>query len=275
MMLTKVGLVQVTRFSTNLVVREGLVYRSARPDNASPQDMAYLADNLGIRTVIDLRTNTELARQAAKRIAHRIADPSLPETAHIPGIQYHEIKVTGRSFERHIVSLLTWWQTLKFLFLYAFKYRNKAIRVVAENVLVPRGLLGIGRDKLDHSGAEIAEALTLYTSTQTTPVLVHCTQGKDRTGLICCLILMILDVPMDAIEYDYLLTDSGLAREREQLIKEVTSVGLTEAWAYTDRGMMAGLKKHLDDEYGGLDAYLDSIGFHQARRALVRETLLV
>ncbi|PMB67944.1 hypothetical protein BM221_006119 [Beauveria bassiana] len=86
---------------------------------------------------------------------------------------------------------------------------------------------------------------------------------------------MILDVPMDAIEYDYLLTDSGLAREREQLIKEVTSVGLTEAWAYTDRGMMAGLKKHLDDEYGGLDAYLDSIGFHQGRRALVRETLLV
>ncbi len=25
-------------------------------DNASPEDMVYLADNLGIRTVIDLRT---------------------------------------------------------------------------------------------------------------------------------------------------------------------------------------------------------------------------
>ncbi len=71
----------------------------------------------------------------------------------------------------------------RFIFLYAFKYRNEAIHIVAENVLVPRGLLGIGRDKLDHSGAEIAEALTLYTSTQTTPVLVHCTQGKDRTGM--------------------------------------------------------------------------------------------
>lgn len=70
----------------------------------------------------------------------------------------------------------------KFLILYIFKYRNEAIHVVAENVLVPRGLLGIGRDKLDHSGAEIAEALRLYTSKATTPVLVHCTQGKDRTG---------------------------------------------------------------------------------------------
>lgn len=138
----------------------------------------------------------------------------MPETAHIPGIQYHEIKVTGRSFERHIASLLTWWQFMyarnlsftprnagafrdtsgaqhntlandgsrKFIFLYAFRYHNEAIHIVAENVLVPRGLLGIGRDKLDHSGAEITEALTLYTSPQTTPVLVHCTQGKDRTG---------------------------------------------------------------------------------------------
>ncbi|KAJ6787571.1 hypothetical protein PWT90_00654 [Aphanocladium album] len=210
-------------------------------DNASPEDMMHLADNLGIRTVIDLRTNTELARQAAKRLKQRLMNPSMPESAHIPGIQYHEIKVTGRSFERHIASLLTWWQ---------FLYHDEAIHIVAENVLVPRGLLGIGRDKLDHSGAEIAEALRLYTSTTTTPVLVHCTQGKDRT-------------------------DEGLAREREQLIKEVTSVGLTEAWAYTDRGMMVGLQKHLDDKYGGLDAYLDSIGFDKSQRMLVRDTLLV
>ncbi|TQV99094.1 tyrosine/serine protein phosphatase [Cordyceps javanica] len=209
----------------------------------------------------------------------------MPETAHIPGIQYHEIKLTGRSIERHIASLLTWWQFLRitlsneessqFIFLYALKYRNEAIRIVAENVLVPRGLLGIGRDKLDHSGAEIAQALTLYTSTQTTPVLVHCTQGKDRTGLICCLILMILDVPMPAIEHDYFLTDDGLASEREELIQEVKSVGLTEAWAYTDSEMILGLKSHIGDKYGGLDAYLDSIGFDKSRRALVRDTLLV
>lgn len=80
---------------------------------------------------------------------------------------------------------------------------------------------------------------------------------------------------MAAIEYDYLLTDDGLAPEREQLIKEVKSVGLTEAWAYTDRGMMVGLKKHLDDRYGGLDAYLDSIGFDVSQRVLIRDTLLV
>lgn len=152
------------------VVREGLIYRSARPgahpfihldvhatpsvqdwltiasDNASPEDMVYLAESLGIRTVIDLRTeyvlscvqtfqmpsqnlhadknrrtrhSTELARQAAKRLKQRLTNPSLPESPHIPGVQYHEIKVTGRSFERHIASLLTWWQFL-YVFIYLF-----------------------------------------------------------------------------------------------------------------------------------------------------------
>ncbi|OAA66255.1 Protein-tyrosine/Dual-specificity phosphatase [Cordyceps fumosorosea ARSEF 2679] len=244
-------------------------------DNASPEDMVYLADSLGIRTVIDLRTNTELARQAAKRTAIRLVDPSIPATARIPGIQYHEIKVTGRRFERHVASLLTWWQFFQFLFLYACGYRDQAVRVVAEHVLVPRGLLGIGRDKLDHSGEEIAAALRLYSQRRTTPVLVHCTQGKDRTGLICCLVLMVLGVPMAAIEHDYGLTDVGLARDREQLLKEVRAVGLTEAWAYTDRGMMTGIKRHLDERYGGLEAYLDGIGFDESERELMRETLLV
>lgn len=85
---------------------------------------------------------------------------------------------------------------------------------------------------------------------------------------------MILDVPMLAIEHDYFLTDGGLQSERAQLIREVKAVGLTEAWAYTDKGMMAGLKSHLDDRYGGLNAYLDSIGFDESQRILVRDTLL-
>ncbi len=58
----------------------------------------------------------------------------------------------------------------------------EALRVVSRNILVPRGLLGLARDMLDLSGEEITEALSLYTSEQTAPVLVHCTQGKDRTG---------------------------------------------------------------------------------------------
>lgn len=70
----------------------------------------------------------------------------------------------------------------KFILLTIFRYRIEALQVVSQSVLVPRGLLGLVRTMLDLSGDEISEALSLYTSQRTTPVLVHCTQGKDRTG---------------------------------------------------------------------------------------------
>ncbi|KAK3181067.1 hypothetical protein K4F52_007608 [Lecanicillium sp. MT-2017a] len=252
----------VNQFLGTRRIREGLIFRSARPDDATSRDRAYLSVDLGIKTVIDLRTSTELVKQRDKRREQCSRDPSLPQSAHIEGIDYHEIKLTGRKFES------------QFIFLTIFRYRLEALQVVSQNILVPRGLLGLARDMLDLSGDEITEALSLCTSEQTTPVLVHCTQGKDRTGLICALVLMILDVPIDAIEHDYFLSNAGLETEREKLIKEVKQIGLTEEWVGTSKDMVVGMQRHLDDKYGGLEAYLDGIGFNKGCRVQLRDTLL-
>lgn len=56
------------------------------------------------------------------------------------------------------------------------------IRIIATEVMLPRGLLGLGIDTVDISGLEIKEALSLYATRESLPILVHCTQGKDRTG---------------------------------------------------------------------------------------------
>lgn len=50
--------------------------------------------------------------------------------------------------------------------------------------MLPRGLLGLGTDTIDHSGAEIRQTLAFFASAQSLPVLIHCTQGKDRTGTL-------------------------------------------------------------------------------------------
>lgn len=42
-------------------------------------------------------------------------------------------------------------------------------------------------------------------------LIVHCTAGKDRTGLIVALILAALDVPLEVIAADYALSESCLA----------------------------------------------------------------
>lgn len=94
------------------------------------------------------------------------------------------------------------------------------------------------------------------------------------TGLICILILMILDIPLGAIEHDYFLTDPALEAQRHERLAEIRQIGLTDDWAVTAPELVIGVQKHLDVEYGGLEAYLDGIGFGEIQRAQLGELLL-
>ncbi|KAG5946147.1 hypothetical protein E4U53_006624 [Claviceps sorghi] len=251
-------------------------------DDASPADKTLMKDDLGIRTIIDLRTNTELTKQVQKLSPHPSHTSSIlsswftprPTLARIDGIVYHEIKITGRAFEMHLLRQLSWWGFLKVTFLLILGYRVLAIKIMATEVMLPRGLLGLGIDTVDLSGPEIKTALSLYAAKGSLPILVHCTQGKDRTGLITILVLMILGTPLDAIEHDYSLTNVALEAERAQMLSQVREIGLTDDWVTTSPAMVRGLQKHLNLRYGGLEAYLDSIGFDADMRTSLCELLL-
>ena len=45
------------------------------------------------------------------------------------------------------------------------------------------------------SKASMAKALRVFAKRENYPVMVHCIHGKDRTGLIIMLLLLICDVP--------------------------------------------------------------------------------
>ncbi|KAG6033083.1 hypothetical protein E4U41_007030 [Claviceps citrina] len=229
-----------------------------------------------------LGRNTELIKQA-QRFAQRPEPPFRLLTSyftpratlpHIDGVAYQEIKVTGRPFERHLLGQLAWWSFVKVIILFVLGYRVAAVKIIATEVMLPRGLLGLGIDTVDLSGAEIHRLLSLYAVKGSLPILVHCTQGKDRTGLIVILILMILGTPLDAIEHDYALTDKALEPGKGQLLTEVREIGLTDEWVVTSPVMIDGLRKHLDLRYGGLEPYLDGIGFHADLRDSLRELLV-
>lgn len=180
--------------------------------------------------------------------------------------------------------------------LFTLGYRNEGISILSREVMLPRGLVGLGLDTLDQSGEEIAkvrlyhplaawcgyrhltsfhaQALRVFIDPATSPTLVHCTQGKDRTGLIVSLVLFILDVPLEAIEHDYMLTSGALESEREERLAEMREIGLTDDWFETAPDMIARTARHLDDVHGGLNEYLDKIGFGQANRLKLRELLL-
>ncbi|KAG6018336.1 hypothetical protein E4U43_003786 [Claviceps pusilla] len=267
----------VNRFLGRKFVREGVLFRSARPDDASSADKALIKDDLGIRTIIDLRTNTELIKQAQKLARYHEHASSIPSAwfsprptlPHIDGITYREIKITGRAFEMHLLRQLSWWSFLKVILFFILGYRISAIRIMATEVMLPRGLLGLGIDTVDRSGLEIKRALSLYANGDSLPILVHCTQG-----LIIILVLMILGTPLHAIEHDYSLTNAALEAQKAHILNEVREIGLTDEWVATSPVMIRGLQKHLNLKYGGLEAYLDGIGFDAEMRTRLRELLM-
>ncbi|KAF4981096.1 hypothetical protein FZEAL_3032 [Fusarium zealandicum] len=261
-------------------LREGVFFRSARLDDATLLDRKLIREGLGVETVIDLRTKTEHLNQAKKREEQSNtpalvkSNEALAEPLHIPGLDYREIRITGRPFELFLLSQLSWWDFFHFFFLFFCGYRMEAISIMGQKVMLPRGLVGLGTDTLDQSTKEICETLSLYADTSSLPSVVHCTQGKDRTGLVCILVLMILNVPVSAIEHDYALSNGALIPEREERLVEIRQMGLADDWLDTAKDMVPKIGQHLNDKYGGLDAYLNGIGFGADKRARVRDALL-
>ncbi|KAH6689535.1 protein-tyrosine phosphatase-like protein [Plectosphaerella plurivora] len=270
----------VNEFLGKRLVKEGLLYRSARPGDATPEDQEKLKSTLGIRTIIDLRTKTEQLKQSQDHDAANAAPAALQTNAdavrplEIPGVKYRLVNLTGRGLQQHLVSKLGWLSYFRVVFYMILGWRVTAVEVVAREVMRPRGLIGFTMDMIDYSGPEIATALRTYIEPGGVPSIVHCTQGKDRTGLIVALILLTLKVPVAAIKHDYIASEEGLAQFANTRLKEIARIGLTEAWGKTDPKLISALDEHLNKAHGGIDGYLDSIGFTAEERVALRELLL-
>lgn len=104
----------INAYTKRQLLREGLLFRAARPDEATKADRDRLRDVYKIRTVVDLRSKSEHARAAEKREADGKvpallqSNEALAEPVQIPGIEYREIRVTGKGFERHMLKQLSW-----------------------------------------------------------------------------------------------------------------------------------------------------------------------
>ncbi|KAB8304602.1 hypothetical protein EYC80_003979 [Monilinia laxa] len=268
----------INDFLGRKLVKERRIYRSARPDDATISDRQRIKDHYGIKTVLDLRTLTEHDKQAKKRtkdIRDRglvNSNGALEATVKIPGIEYLEINVNGKGFERSLVWQLSPYSLVKLIGLMGLGYRLEAISILGREVMQPRGLLGLGFDTIHHCGPELAAVLRTYCLPSNYPILAHCTQGKDRTGLTIALVLFILEIPIEAISHDYLMSEEKLLPERESRLKEIHEIGLSDDFAGCPANFIEKTYEYLEKSYGGVENYLTHIGFTEEERiALVRE----
>src|SRR5439155_3388377 len=71
-----------------------------------------------------------------------------------------------------------------------------------------RGLPDFYRELLDSCGERFAGAVRLLSRPAALPAVVFCSAGKDRTGLLCALILSALGVDDEDVAADYAFTES-------------------------------------------------------------------
>jgi len=71
--------------------------------------------------------------------------------------------------------------------------------------------IGLYRGIMDGAAEHLADLMKLVAGASDGPVLVHCTAGKDRTGVVTALLLLAAGVSDTAVVTDYLATRISLA----------------------------------------------------------------
>ncbi len=75
------------------------------------------------------------------------------------------------------------------------------------------GLLDIYLLMVRNHASQLTQAVRLIADSGTTPVLVHCTAGKDRTGLVIALALLAAGVDREQVILDYTASEENLRGE--------------------------------------------------------------
>ena len=116
-------------------------------------------------------------------------------------------------------------------------------------------------------------------------VLVHCTQGKDRTGVVAMLVAWVCEVEIELVGREYALSDGEynytgwkMGKEKKGVEREigveVREVGLGEEFMGANVEVVERVWEEVVRE-GGLEKYLDKVGFREEGRRRLRAKMMV
>jgi protein-tyrosine phosphatase len=143
---------------------------------------------------------------------------------------------------------------------------------------LPLELDAIYRHVVDQGGSAIADAIRLLCAEQAFPALVHCSAGKDRTGIVIAMVLAVLGVPDDIIGADYALSASYLDDQQTPAIGQLradTGLGeqLTSQLMASPPRLILNVLARARASHGSVDGYLLAHGLGPADLAALRAAL--
>lgn len=134
---------------------------------------------------------------------------------------------------------------------------------------------------LTSSGHRIAAALRAISDAGPGGVLVHCTAGKDRTGVVIALALLVGGVDPEAVVDDYAATEQRLRGPwAEAMAARAASAGfdvtprLRSLLVASPAAVMRDTIESLISSQGSIQAYLDASGLTITEQQRLRERLI-
>ncbi|GAA1857940.1 tyrosine-protein phosphatase [Asanoa iriomotensis] len=147
---------------------------------------------------------------------------------------------------------------------------------VAPEVEPVRFLADRNAEVLADGPVEIGQALAVIAAAHSTPVVIHCAAGKDRTGLLAALVLALVGVSEEDIVADYVLTDAAAPKFVDDWQANPANPPITwPAYGRAPADAMRLTLKELAATYGSVHAYVrDRAGADDALLAGLRARLL-
>lgn len=226
--------------------------RLVRSDNLqdlSPTDVTRLVDEIGVTTVIDLRSAGEVASEGPGPLK------ALASVEHLHLSLIPEVGVmTDVAKDALAIN------------------RERALRRDPDDVA---GAFYIGY--LEDRPDSVVGALRAVAGAPGA-ALVHCAAGKDRTGVVIAMALSAVGVPRDEVIADYVATGERIERILDRLRSSPTyaaDVDNVPAHEHDPRPeIMARFLTRLDEAHGGPVGWLNEHGFTTADLRLLKEKLL-
>lgn len=233
--------------------RPGALIRSASLGHLTDADVQHLVGDLGVRRVVDLRTDVEVGRdgpgalhaQPDVVIHHLSLYPDTTDRAELP------------SGPRVGTPAPLPWQRERF---------------ATEHGPVVAAYLRYLEQRPDSIVAALRAIAAPVGAT-----LVHCAAGKDRTGVVVALALTVVGVDREVIAADYAQTQSQIAAIVGHLARSDLygfEVGKPDRIPPASAPVMVAVLDAIDTELGGVLAWLAGHGWTDADTERLRRKLL-
>ncbi|MCK9324292.1 MAG: tyrosine-protein phosphatase [Bacteroidales bacterium] len=210
--------------------KPGLLYRSAVLQRLNQEDRNTI-DNLGIRTVVDLRSIQEQERKPGKLPGQNRV--SLP------------CNIDQRTRERLKPLLFR-------------RNSNESIIAVMDNVYA---------EMVDLMMKPMAALIHLILNPNNLPMIIHCRAGKDRTGFAAAMIQRLMGAELKPVFDDYLRSNLFMKtqiRQGQWKLRLITAglmpKGNLQAAFEVRREFLQTAFDYIDEKYKGVEGYFLAAG---------------